>query len=140
MAKTESTVRFTVSLPGALLKDLDRRMIARGYASRSELVRDLIREQLVQEKWESDGGEVVGILTIAYDHHHRGLLDRITDLQHRRLVNVLASTHIHMGREDCLEAIFIRGNPREVEKLSIEISGLRGVKFARLTRAGKVAM
>jgi CopG family nickel-responsive transcriptional regulator len=128
MAKTESTVRFTVSLPGALLKDLDRRMIARGYASRSELVRDLIREQLVQEKWESDGGEVVGILTIAYDHHHRGLL------------NVLASTHIHMGREDCLEAIFIRGNPREVEKLSIEISGLRGVKFARLTRAGKVAM
>lgn len=136
--QAESTVRFTVSLPRALLGELDRRMIDRGYASRSEYVRDLIREQLILEKWQSAEEEVVGVLTICYDHHQRELAERIMQLQHRRFVNVLCTTHVHLDREDCLEAIFLRGKPEEVERLGIEIGGLRGVKFSRLTRASKV--
>ncbi len=138
-ARAEETVRFTVSLPRALLADLDRRMIARGYASRSELVRDLVRERLVEEKWEDEGSDVVGVLTISYDHHQRNLPDRIMHLQHRAFVHILCTTHIHLDHEHCLEAIFIRGRPAQVEKLSLAISGLRGVKFARLTKASKVA-
>lgn len=140
MAATEKTTRFTVSLPEALLKELDRRMTARGYASRSELIRDLIRERMVEEKWASEKEEVVGVLTIAYDHHQRELLDRIVDLQHRHLVNILCNTHIHMGHDECLEAVFIRGKPREVERLSLEIGGLRGVRFAKLTRASRIGV
>ncbi|MBD3160658.1 MAG: nickel-responsive transcriptional regulator NikR [Candidatus Eisenbacteria bacterium] len=136
--RAEQTVRFTVSLPRPLLEELDRGMIDRGYASRSEYVRDLIREQLIREKWQDAGGEVVGVLTICYDHHQRELPDRIMQLQHRRYVNVLCTTHVHLDREDCLEAIFLRGKPAEVERLGIEIGGLRGVKFSRLTRASKV--
>lgn len=136
--KTEPTVRFTVSLPRPLLEDLDRKMIDRGYASRSEYVRDLIREQLVLEKWEDAGQEVVGVLTICYDHHQRALPERIMELQHRSFVNILCTTHVHLDREECLEAIFLRGKPEEVERLGIEIGGLRGVKFSRLTRASKV--
>ena len=70
----ESTRRFTVSLPAPLLDELDRRIIRQGYGSRSELVRDLIRGQLVQDSWEREGGEVHGVLTICYDHHRRDLV------------------------------------------------------------------
>lgn len=139
MRKQENAVRFTVSLPRGLLKDLDRRMISKGYASRSEFVRDLIREQLVQERWQDEGADVVGVLTILYDHHQRELPERIMEIQHHSYVNVLCNTHVHLDHDDCLEAIFIQGKPKEVEKLSLTIGGLRGVKFAKLTRASKVS-
>jgi CopG family nickel-responsive transcriptional regulator len=138
MKKSESTVRFTVSLPRGLLQELDRRLIKEAYASRSEFVRDLIREQLIQEKWQDDLADVVGVLTICYNHHQRELPVRIMELQHRRFINVLCNTHVHLGHDDCLEAIFVQGKPAEVEKLSLEIGGLRGVKFAKLTRASIV--
>lgn len=135
MAKKDDTVRFTVSLPDGLRRELDRRMVARGYASRSEFVRDLIRERLVREKWGDGKQKVVGVLTISYDHHQRELADRIIDIQHRRFVNVLCTTHVHMDHDNCLEVIIIRGRPPEIERMSIEIGGLKGVKFAKLTRA-----
>lgn len=138
-ARADETVRFTVSLPHALLTDLDRRLIARGYASRSELVRDLVRERLVEEKWGDARSEVVGVLTISYDHHQRNVTDRIMHLQHRAFVHILCTTHIHLDHEHCLEAIIMRGRPAQVERLAIAISGLRGVRFARLTKAAKVA-
>ncbi|MBM3286428.1 MAG: nickel-responsive transcriptional regulator NikR [Candidatus Eisenbacteria bacterium] len=138
MANKESAVRFTVSLPRTLLREIDKGTIARGYASRSEYVRDLVREQLVQEKWETKDEQVVGVLTICYHHHQRDLPERIMEAQHRRHVHVLCSTHVHLDAEDCLEAIFIRGNPAQVTRVSTEIAGLRGVKFAKLTRASKV--
>ena len=74
MAKDERITRFSVSLPDSLLAELDRRVIRRGYASRSEFVRDLIRERMVEDKWKTDTEKVVGVLTISYDHHQRGLV------------------------------------------------------------------
>jgi len=136
--KQDDTVRFSVSLAASLLDDLDRRMVRRGYASRSEFVRDLIRERLVAEKWAVGSREVVGVLTISYDHHQKELTDRIIEIQHNRYVNVLCSTHVHLDHDHCLEVIIIRGRPPEIEKMSLAISGLRGVRFARLTRASAV--
>lgn len=138
MAKGTDTVRVSVSLSRALLRELDRRIVGRGYSSRSEFVRDLIREQIVRDKWRDDAGEVVGVLTISYDHHQRGLSDRLVETQHRRFVNVLCATHVHMDHDNCLEIIILRGHPPEIEDLAIEIGGLRGVRFARLTRASSV--
>ncbi|MFH1279044.1 MAG: nickel-responsive transcriptional regulator NikR [Candidatus Eisenbacteria bacterium] len=135
MARRDDTVRFTVSLPDALREELDRRMVDQGYPSRSEFVRDLIRERLVHEKWGDGKQKVVGVLTISYDHHQRELANRIIDIQHRRYVNVLCTTHVHMDHDNCLEVIIIRGRPPEIEKMGIEIGGLKGVKFAKLTRA-----
>jgi CopG family nickel-responsive transcriptional regulator len=115
-------------------------MIKQGYASRSEFVRDLIREQLVEEKWQDARADVVGVLTICYDHHQRELPAKIMEVQHRHYVHVLCNTHVHLDHHDCLEAIFIQGKPADVEKLSLVIRGLRGVKFAKLTRASKVGL
>jgi len=138
MAKEERVERFSISLPEPLLAELDRRVIRRGYASRSEFVRDLIRERMVEDKWEGDAGRVVGVLTIGYDHHQRGLSQKILDVQHTRHVNILCSTHVHLDRDNCLEIIIIKGRPREIEQIAIECGGLRGVRLARLTRASGV--
>jgi len=131
----EITRRFTVSLPKGLLDELDSRIVQRGYHSRSELVRDLIRGQLVKESWENEQGEVHGVLTICYDHHQRDLKDRLHRIQHDRFVHILCTTHVHLDHDNCLETIILRGSPAEIEKMSLQIAGLRGVVFSGLTRA-----
>ena len=138
MPKVEDTIRFTVSLPRPLLEELDRRVVGRGYASRSELVRDLIRARMVEDAWADGEEEVAGVLTIVYDHHQRDLSQQIVDVQHRDFVHVIASTHVHMDHHNCLETIIIRGRPAEIERLCLEIEGLRGVRFAKLTRASRL--
>ena len=139
-AKAEDTIRLSVSLPRPLLEELDQRVISKGYASRSELVRDLIRERLVADAWAGTDEAVSGVLTIVYDHHQRDLTQQIVDVQHRELVHVVATTHVHMDHDNCLEVIILRGRPAEIERLSIEIGGLRGVRLAKLTQASRIAV
>ena len=135
MAKSERVTRFTVSLPDSLLTDLDRRVIRRGYSSRSEFVRDLIRERMVEDKWETNAEKVIGVLTIGYDHHQRGLLQKIVDLHHSQYINILCTTHVHLDRHHCLETVIIKGRTQEIERIAARSAGLRGVRFAKLTKA-----
>ena len=132
----EPTVRFTVSLPADLLRELDHRYVARGYASRSELVRDLIRAQLVQDRWQESGETVLGVLTLAYRHHQRGLARRLHAIQHARYLHTLCATHVHVDHDHCLEVVILRGPAAEIEALAVQLRGVRGVTFAELTRAG----
>lgn len=136
--RNEETIRFTVSLPAYLLEELDRRMVAQGYASRSELVRDLIRERMVEEAWADEDAEVYGVLTISYDHHQRELSDRLVDIQHSRYANVLCATHVHLDHHNCLETIVIKGRPAEIERIALAIGGLKGVVFSKLTRTAVI--
>jgi len=133
----EKVVRFCVSLPQYLLEELDRKIIKRGYSSRSELIRDLIRELMVEDAWRVEE-EVIGVLTLIYDHHQRELTQKMLEIQHNEYVKVLCSTHIHLDHHNCLENIVLKGRPDEIEGISISIGGLRGVKFARLTKASNV--
>lgn len=134
---TDETLRFTVSLPRTLLEELDRRIVGRGYASRSELVRDLIREQMAHDAWAGGDDEMVGVLTISYDHHQGGGLNaRLHAIQHRHYVHVLCTQHVHVDHHTCLETIVLRGRPCEIEDLALEIGGQKGVRFAELTRTG----
>ncbi len=137
-AGVADTTRFSVSLPDALLAELDRRVTRRGYASRSELVRDLIRERLVEDTWAAGDKPVVGVLTIAYDHAQRDLSRKLADAQHSRYANILCTTHVHLDRRNCLEIIIIRGRPDEIERIALASGGLKGVRFAKLTRASVV--
>ena len=140
MKSSKDTIRFSVSLPASLLNELDKRFTAQGYASRSELVRDMIRSQLIDDAWIDDTQDVVGVLTICYDHHQRELAQRIIDTQHSQLVNILCSTHVHLDHAHCLETIIIKGRPPEIELIAIEIGGMRGVVFAELTRAASAGL
>lgn len=138
MSKDEDTIRFSVSLARALLEELDKRVNRKGYASRSELVRDLIRERIVEDRWRDKQGDVIGVLTITYDHHQRELPQKIMDIQHSTFINVLCTTHVHLDHHNCLETIIIKGAPPEIERIATEIGGLRGVRFSRLTKASKL--
>lgn len=137
MNETADTIRFSVSLPGNLLEELDRRVTSRGYASRSELVRDMIRERLVEDAWQA-GDEVAGVLVIIFDHHQRELAQKLIDIQHHQDVHVLCSTHVHLDHHNCLETIILQGHPPEIEHIAAEIGGLKGVKFAKLTHTSRL--
>ncbi|MBD3237547.1 MAG: nickel-responsive transcriptional regulator NikR [Candidatus Eisenbacteria bacterium] len=138
MSDPGETIRFTVSVPSELLEALDRRVGTQAYASRSELVRDLIRERMIADRWAAGDQEVVGVLTIAYDHHVPDLPQRIMEVQHSRFVNVLCTTHVHLDHDHCLEAVIIRGRPSEIERIAAQIGGLRGVTACGLTKAAIV--
>ena len=137
MAASEDTIRFSVSLSAGLLDELDRRVTSRGYASRSELVRDMIRERLVEDAWQG-GEEVAGVLAIIYDHHQRELAQKLIDIQHNEHIHELCSTHVHLDHHNCLETIILQGHPPEIEHIAAEIGGLKGVKFAKLTRTSRL--
>ena len=132
------TVRFSVSLPARLFAAMQRSMERRGLSSRSKYVRDLIREQGVEERWSRGTQEVVGVITMGYDHHEAGLLDRINAVQHDHHAAVLCATHVHLDHDHCLEAIILRGRPAEIERIHGALGALRGVRFCRLTRASKI--
>lgn len=140
MAKEENSVRFTVSLPGELLAELDSRIERQGYVSRSEFVRDLVREKMVDDKWKDPKQEVLGVLTISYDHNEPELMQKLLEVQHNRYVNVFYTGHVHLDHHNCLEIILIKGKPRQIEHIATRIGGLRGVRLAKLTKASSVEM
>ncbi|HCZ19418.1 Putative nickel-responsive regulator [Wolinella succinogenes] len=131
----DNIIRFSVSLPENLLAELDNKIVSQGYSSRSELVRDLIREKMVEEKWEGGDEEAVGVLTIVYDHHQRELNQKMIDIQHNSHIHILCNTHVHINHHNCLETIILKGIPKEIEEIALSIGGLKGVKFSKLTRA-----
>lgn len=124
-------VRFGVSLDEELLKRFDSEVVRRGYSSRSEAIRDLIRERLVQREWE-EGEEVVGVITLVYDHRVREIEARLTDIQHGYHGMILSTMHIHLDHRNCLEIVAVRGKGSEVEDLAAKLIGLRGVRHGKL--------
>jgi CopG family nickel-responsive transcriptional regulator len=126
--------RFGVSLEKGLLEKWDRLLCQKGYSNRSEALRDLIRAELVKEEW-SQGKNVVGAITIVYDHHKRELVNKLTNLQHDFSGIIFASQHIHIDHYNCLEIIAVKGSPRAIEELSDKMRGTKGVKYGALSMA-----
>jgi CopG family nickel-responsive transcriptional regulator len=129
----ESLTRFGVSIESKLLAQFDRLIGKRGYRNRSEAIRDLIRDRLVDEEWGAGNREVVGTLTLIYDHHTRELQAKMTELQHRYHAHVLSTLHVHLDHHNCLEVLVVRGRPREVRALSDGLLSLKGVKHGNLS-------
>lgn len=124
--------RFSVSLEDQLLEQFDEYIKTHGYSNRSEAVRDLIRARLVNEEWELDS-EVVGVVSLVYDHHQAKLQDRITEVQHDYYQFITSSTHVHMDHHNCLEVTIVKGQASKVRELSERMIALRGVKSGNLT-------
>lgn len=132
--KQEKYVRFSISLPLELLHILDDQFIEKGYASRSEFIRDLIREKIVANRWENPDEDVLGVISIIYNHKTSDLSERMIQIQHNNYINILCNLHIHLNNEECLEIIVLKGLAKEIQKINIEISGVRGIKFSELTK------
>ncbi|HEY7313376.1 MAG TPA: nickel-responsive transcriptional regulator NikR [Gemmataceae bacterium] len=128
--------RISISLEDVLLTAFDRSIAARGYATRSEAIRDLIRDHLIREesKGASDGpAEQVAVLTLVYDHHARELAARLIDKQHHHHHLVVSSLHVHLGERHCLEVSVLRGPGVEVRHLGEELLSIRGVLHGEIT-------
>lgn len=124
--------RFSVSLDDKLLAQFDDYIQARGYSNRSEAVRDLIRKVLVNEEWEQDS-EVVGVVTLVFNHHQPQLQEKITELQHAYHHQITSTTHVHMDHHNCLEVTIVKGRASQVRELAENLIALRGVKNGNLT-------
>ena len=129
------TTRFGVSMDDELLGKLDSIVERRRYPNRSEAIRDLVRASLVEDDWSASAGEVIGVLVIVFDHHQRELSSRLLEKEHGRIGDMLATLHLHLDHDNCLEAKVIRGKPEEVQLLADELMAMKGVKFGRLIPA-----
>jgi CopG family nickel-responsive transcriptional regulator len=125
--------RIGVAIDEDLLEKFDVLIGRRGYTNRSEAFRDLIRAELVDESWKQPDHEVVGSLTLIYDHHVRMLSDKLLDLQHEFHDAILSTLHVHLDHDNCLEVLLIRGKAKAVEEFANSIISTKGVKHGKLT-------
>jgi CopG family nickel-responsive transcriptional regulator len=126
----DSLVRFGVSMPAALVRDLDAWRKSLGYTSRSEAVRDLVRDALVDAQWQQDAdpdGEMVGVVTLVYQHSTRQLSDHLIEIQHHDHKTAQTALHIHLSAENCLEVIVLRGRRADVVHMAGHLTSARGV-------------
>ncbi len=126
-------IRFGVSIDQDLLENYDRLIAERGYATRSEALRDLIRETLIQHKIETESEiQALGSLTLVYDHHARNLSQEMGNFQHEFHEIILSVMHLHVSHDDCLEIIALRGIVSEIVALANGLLSLKGVKNGKL--------
>ena len=127
-------VRFSVAMPDDLLMQFDNLVARRGLAkNRSEVIRDLVREALVDEEWDDPQAEIVGTLTIVFDHHTNDLQAKLDSIQHTHHQNIISAMHVHLDAHNCLEVIALRGLSVDVRGIADAILGVKGVKDGRLT-------
>ena len=131
--------RFGVSMEDDLLSRFDSLIAEQGYSSRSEAIRDLVRRQLVKESWSDPDADVVGTVTIVFEHHEYELSNVLADLQHSFHKYILCSTHIHLDEHNCLEVVIVRGRSEKVRQIANTLISTRGVKHGQLvcTTTGK---
>lgn len=127
-------VRISVSIEADLLRRFLAIAKKRGWKNRSEAFRHMMRDALVQEEWAADE-EIVGTVTLVYDHHKRELTERLTSIQHDHHSAVLAATHIHLDHDNCLEMIALKGKASSVRKIADALMSARGVKHGKLSAA-----
>jgi CopG family nickel-responsive transcriptional regulator len=125
--------RIGVAIDSDLLEKFDRLIASRGYTNRSEAFRDLIREELVQKTWESPDSNVVGTVTLVYNHHVRLLNEKLTDLQHSHIHHILSTLHVHLDHDNCLEILVVKGKAGVVKKIADALISTKGVKHGQLT-------
>jgi CopG family nickel-responsive transcriptional regulator len=126
-------MRFGISIDERLLEKFDLLIGDKGYSNRSEAVRDLIRNALVDEQWSRDDQqEMVGTVSLVYNHHTRELSDKLTEHQHSHHHNIISALHVHLDEHNCLEVVVIKGTAKEIRRLADEMIGTKGVKHGKL--------
>lgn len=124
--------RFGVSIDSALLDQFDRLIAAKGYTNRSEAIRDLIRDYLVDAAWEEAEGEAVATATLIFNHHQREMSDKLTDLQHQFHQAIISVLHVHLDAHNCLEVLVLKGSKTTILEIADRLGSTKGVKHCKL--------
>lgn len=126
-------VRFGVSIPDDLLDRFDALISEKGYTNRSEAIRDLIRDRIVEDQWSESDHEVVGTATVVYNHEQSELAQKLTQIQHQKHDLIISSVHVHLDKHNCLEVLIMRGRAEEVRRAGETVISTRGVKHGKIT-------
>jgi CopG family nickel-responsive transcriptional regulator len=124
-------VRFSISTDQRLLDRFDALITEKGYVNRSEAIRDLIRNSLVEDALANDECDAVGTVTLVYDHHFSDLGDKLTQHQHTHHESIVSTLHIHLDHHNCLEVVVLRGKAGEIRRLADSLIGTKGVTHGR---------
>jgi CopG family nickel-responsive transcriptional regulator len=125
--------RFGISIEPNLLESFDQLISNKGYGNRSEAIRDMIRNALVEDQIDrTDSSPTVGTVTLVYDHHTRDLSDKLTEHQHSHHDAIVSALHVHLDAHHCLEVVVVRGTAAQVKRLADELIGTKGVKHGKL--------
>jgi CopG family nickel-responsive transcriptional regulator len=124
--------RFGVSIDAKLLAQFDELIANKGYTNRSEAIRDLIRDYLVEEEWRTAEGQAVGTITLVYNHHLREMSDKLTELQHQFHEQIVSVLHVHLDAHNCLEVLVVKGNRAKIQMIAGRLSSTKGVKHCKL--------
>lgn len=129
--------RIGISLEEGLLRRFDGLIESKGYQNRSEAIRDLIRDALVQDAWNRAGEdeERVCVVVLVYDHESFALAQKLTHVQHRHYEQVVTTMHIHMDPHHCLEVLVLRGPGKDIVLVAESLVATRGVKFGKVILA-----
>jgi CopG family transcriptional regulator, nickel-responsive regulator len=132
MPKSNRVIRFGVSMEQDLLAEFDSLCTGKGYENRSEAIRDMVRNLLVENKLKEENTEGVGTLTLVYNHHQRELEEKLTEYQHHHLNAIISTVHIHLTPHLCLEVLLLRGKAKEIKKVADGLIATRGVQHGKL--------
>lgn len=125
--------RIGVAIDSDLLEKFDSLIAKKGYTNRSEAFRDLIRDDLVEENTSDPDQEVVGTVTLIYDHHVPTLNERLTETQHRFHQQIISTLHVHLNHDCCMEVLVVRGKSSEVQQIGNLLIATRGVKHGKVS-------
>ena len=138
---SQDLMRFSVAMPEDLLMEFDEMVARRGIAkNRSEVVRDLVRDALIETRCEVLAAQVMGTLTIVFNHHASDLQEKLDHIQHEHFGMVVSSMHVHVDEHNCLEVIVLRGFVEDVQAIADRILGTKGVKHGKLVLTTTEAM
>jgi CopG family nickel-responsive transcriptional regulator len=127
--------RFSVSLEADLLERFDQYCEQGKFATRSEAIRQLLRDALVDEAVSGPDVEASGTLTLVYDHHRSGLTEKLTEIQHRHGSLIVSTTHVHLDHHLCLEVLILRGPANQIREAAAELRGTKGIRKGQLVLA-----
>jgi len=131
--KQAPVTRFSVSLPPQLLEQFDEMAEAKGYDNRSLAIADMLRGQLVEHRKQFGGEEIVGTITLVYDHHKQHVQEALTDIQHDHHEVIISAVHVHLDHHNCLEVLIVKGKAALIKKIADELIAAKGVKHGKLT-------
>lgn len=131
--KTPSVTRFSISMAGDLVAQLDAMAAEKGYANRSQAVATMVRDHLVEHHGQAGHYEIAGTITLVYDHHKRNIQGLLTDIQHDHQNVIIATLHVHLDHHNCMEVMAVRGRADRVKQVADTLIAAKGVKHGKLT-------
>jgi CopG family transcriptional regulator, nickel-responsive regulator len=131
--KEERAVRFSISVPDSLAKQLDQMARQKGYDNRSLAVADMIRAHLIEHRQNFGDEDIAGTITLLYDHHRQHVQAALTDIQHDHQAVIIATLHVHLDHHNCMEVLAVRGRAALIKRIADELIAAKGVKHGKLT-------